>query len=108
MFQLLRDLGYRKFLIQVQQGMDFHSEVFLSIRLYALVIFYKYYLGQREPRKLSDFGDLWHLFSMPYCKLAVMERDLCNILNQIKQHHDVLENTTVYNIGFLHQLGTGN
>jgi hypothetical protein len=81
----------------------FHPEVFLSIRLYAHVLFYKYYLGNREPKKLSDFGDLGHLFYIPYCELAVMERDLCNILNQIKRNHDILENTAVKNIDFLSQ-----
>ena len=39
--------------------------VFCSVRLFAYVIFYKYYLGQRKPKKYSDFGDLFHLFSLP-------------------------------------------
>lgn len=82
---------------------SFHPEVFLSIRLYAYVLFYKYYLGNRKPNRLSDFGDLGHLFYIPYCELAVMERDLCNVLNQIKGHHGVLENTSVKNIDFLSQ-----
>ena len=81
----------------------FHPEVFLSIRLYAHVLFYKYYLGNREPRKLSDFGDLGHLFYIPYCELAVMERDQCNVLNQIKCNHDILEGTSIKNIDFLAQ-----
>jgi hypothetical protein len=79
---------------------DLHTEVFLSVRLFALVNFYKYYLGRREPTKLSDFGDEFHLFYLPYCKLAIMERDLCNVLNQIKAHQDVLDSTVVRNIDF--------
>jgi hypothetical protein len=93
---------HHEFLVTFQNNIEsFHPEVFLSIRLLAHVIFYKYYLGQREPKKLSDFGDLAHLASIPYCELAVMERDLCNILNQIKRNHDTLKYTVVRNIEFL-------
>jgi len=80
---------------------SFHPEVFLSIRLLAHVIFHKYYIGRREPASLSDFGDLFHLAYIPYCELAVVERDLCSILNQIKRHQDVLKSTVVRNIDFL-------
>jgi len=78
----------------------FHPEVFLSIRLFALVIFYKYYLRRRDPKKVSDFGDLYHLFLIPYCNLVVIERDLCNVLNQIKRNHDILTSTVIHNIDF--------
>jgi len=27
--------------------------------------------------------------TIPYCELAVMERDLCNILGQIKRNHSI-------------------
>jgi hypothetical protein len=95
---------HRGFIEAMQADISsFHPEVFLSIRLFAHVLFYKYYLGNREPKKLSDFGDLFHLFYIPYCELAVMERDLCNVLNQIKRNHDILENTSVKNIDFLSQ-----
>lgn len=83
-----------------QPGMVRFS-VFLSIRLFGYVIFYKYYLGQREPKQLSDFGDLFHLFPLPYCDLVVMERDLCNILNQIKKNHNILNSTNIHNIDIL-------
>lgn len=92
---------HRDFLAGFQNNIkDFHPEVFLSIRLFAHVIFYKYYLGQREPKRLSDFGDLFHLCSLPYCELAIMERDLCNVLNQIKRNHDTLTTTVVRDIDF--------
>lgn len=93
--------NHRDFLVGFKNNIkDFHPEVFLSIRLYAYVIFYKYYLGQREPKKLSDFGDLFHLFSLPYCEIAVMERDLCNVLNQIKRNHESLTKTVIRDIDF--------
>ncbi|MBC7263409.1 MAG: hypothetical protein H5T64_03515 [Chloroflexi bacterium] len=92
---------HRSFLASFKdKSQDLHTEVFLSIRLFALVIFYKYYLGRREPDKLSDFGDLGHLSALPYCKLAIVERDLCNVLDQIKRHHDVLDSTMVRNVDF--------
>jgi len=75
-------------------------ETFRSIRLYGYVIFYKYYLGQRKPKKPSDFGDLAHSLYLPYCEVVVIERDLCNVLNQIKQNHNVLDSTKLYDIDF--------
>ena len=76
---------HRRFLKEMQEDISkFSMDVFKSMRLFGYAIFYKYYLGQRDPKKFSDFGDLGHMFYLPYCELAVMERDLCNILNQIK------------------------
>jgi hypothetical protein len=93
---------HRQFLKEMQQDISsFELGVFQSIRLYAYTLFYKYYLGQREPNKLSDFGDLFHLFAIPYCELVVMERDLANILNQIKNNQKILESTEILDIDFL-------
>ena len=83
---------------------DLHLKCFSSIRMYAYVLFYKYYLGNRTPKKLSDFGDFGHLPFFPYCDLVVMERDLCNILNQIKRNSTILVKTTIKNIDFLDEL----
>ncbi len=95
------DSTHHDFLMELNNRReDFHPEVFLSIRLFAHVIFYKYYLGRREPNDRSDFGDLYHLFPIPYCELVITERDLCEVLNQIKRNHDTLTSTAVYNIGF--------
>ena len=92
---------HRDFLASFQNKIEkFRPEVFLSVRLFAHVIFYKYYLGRREPNKMSDFGDLSHLFIIPYCELAIMERDLSNVLNQIKRHQDILATTVVRDIDF--------
>ncbi|MCJ7696235.1 MAG: hypothetical protein MUO40_12545 [Anaerolineaceae bacterium] len=100
--QVIQWLGikHQVFLKSLQTNIEnFHSEIFLSILLFAHVIFYKYYLGKREP-KISDFVDLEHLFVIPYCELAIMERDLCNVLNQIKRSHNSLDSTVVKNIDF--------
>ena len=83
---------------------NLNIKVFQSIRIFGLVNFYKYYLGNRNINKLSDFGDFAHLYSIPYCDLVIIERDLCNILNQIKKNHDILQNTTIKNIDFLKNL----
>ncbi len=101
--QVMQWLGdtHRDFLESFQNKIEsFHPEVFLSIRLFAHVIFYKYYLGRREPNKTSDFCGLGHVFVIPYCELAIMERDLCNVLNQIKNHQDTLDATVVRDIDF--------
>jgi hypothetical protein len=92
---------HRQFLRAFEnRAQDLHTEVFLSVRLLALVNFYKYHLGRRDPAKLSDFGDEFHLAYIPYCQLAIMERDLCDVLNQIKRHQDALDSTVVRNIDF--------
>jgi hypothetical protein len=98
--QWLGDTHYSFLASFKDRPLDLHTEVFLSVRLYALVIFYKYYLGRREPKRLSDFGDLAHLCSLPYCKLVITERDLCSVLNQIKRNHDILDSTVVRDIDF--------
>jgi len=54
--QWLASTTHHNFLASFQNDIgNFHPEVFLSIRLYAHVIFYKYYLGQREPKKNLGF-----------------------------------------------------
>lgn len=101
--QVIQWLGqmHRDFLIRFQNDIGhFHTDMFLSIRLFAHVIFYKYYIGKRKPQKTSDFGDLAHVFLLPYCDIIIMERDLCNILNQIKRNHDTLAATAIHTINF--------
>lgn len=99
--QWLKQL-HPSFLLRYQRNAsDLKTEVFLSTRLFAYVTFYKYYLNQRDVKRLSDFGDMAHLFPMPYCRLVVTERDLCNILNQIKGNTDILENTEIHNLRYL-------
>ena len=100
-------INHRDFLLQFKDRLfdkHFHTNVFQSIRLYAYVIFYKYYLGQREPKEKSDFADLGHLFTIPYCELVVLERDLCEILNQIKRNHNILKCVEIKNIDFIKEL----
>ena len=40
---------------------------------------------------------------IPYCELAIMERDLCDTLRQIKRNHTVLDSTEIRNIDFLNE-----
>jgi hypothetical protein len=72
------------------------TDVFLSQRIIGYVVFYKYYLAALKP-KASDFGDLFHLYDIPYCKLAIVERNMCEILNQIKKNHNVLDGVVIMN-----------
>lgn len=102
--QVFQWLSYdhRPFLQEIQRDISrLNINVFKSIRLYAYVLFYKYYLAEREPNRLSDFGDLFHLFPIPYCEVAVMERDLANVLSQIKNTQEILRRTDLQNIEFV-------
>jgi hypothetical protein len=76
------------------------TEAFPSIQLFAYYVYYKCYLDSRQPKALSDFGDLFHIFYFPCCKLIVLERDMCNILNKIKSHFKMLDNVEVKNVDF--------
>ncbi len=82
----------------------FNISPFKSIKLYAEFIFYKYYLGNREPKELSDFGDLAHLHAIPYCEYAIIEKDNCEILNQIKHNENTLNLTTIKKMKFIREL----
>jgi len=79
---------------------EFKAEVFRSIQLFAFYLFYKHYMQEREVR-LTDFGDLFHMATIPYCKLVIVEKDMCNILNQIKSHHKMLGDVEIEDIRFL-------
>lgn len=75
-------------------------EAFPSIQLYSLYIYYKYYLGNREPKEISEFGGLFHLFHFPYCKLIIVEREMHNFLNKIKNNCKLLQDTEVRSFDF--------
>ena len=77
------------------------ADAFLSIQLHAYYVYYTYYLDNRAPKNLSDFGDLFHLPYLPYCTLAILERDMSNVLNKIKFHYEVLDGVEVKNVDFL-------
>jgi len=79
-------------------------ELFKGLQTYAYYIFYKYYIGRRKPDKISDFGDLFHLFYIPYCKLAILERDQCSLLRKIQKDNTILEKVKIENIDFIKTL----
>ena len=82
-----------------------NTDVFKSIKVFAYYTYYKYYNQDKEDFGQSAFGDLFHLYCMPYCHLVIVERDMCHILNQIKRRHRVLDGVRVKNIGFFDELG---
>ena len=51
--------------------------------------------------KASDFGDMFDLYDIPYCKLAIMERNMCGILKQIQKNHQILNGVAIVNKDFL-------
>ena len=73
-------------------------QVFRPLRLVQLLNFQKHYVGQRAPKGDSDLGDLLHLYLLPYRAVAVLERDLCELLGQTKRHDPTLGQTTLLNI----------
>ena len=83
---------------------EFKPEGIQSIQLFANYVFYKYYNGRRTPKKLSEFGDLFHLFYLPFCKQAVLERDMCSILLNIQKEENLLQGVTIHNIDFFKTL----
>ena len=83
---------------------DIKTEVFKTLQLFAFYIFYKYYIGKRKPKKLSEFGDLFHLFYIPYSKIAVLERDQCSVLRKIQNDYKICKNVKIKNIDFIQSL----
>lgn len=73
---------------------DLDIRSFLSVRIFALYLFYKYYIESRDTKK-GDFLDLHHIMPLPYCKVAIVEKDMCAILRNIKKNHDVLKGVTI-------------
>ena len=77
---------------------------FKGIQLFAFYVFYKYYNGQRDPKKISDFGDLFHLFYIPYCKMAILDRDQCSFLRSIQKDYNIMKNIRIENKDFFNSL----
>ena len=102
--QILAGL-HREFLLQFKDDISqLKFENFRGIRLRSMALFYKYYLGNRKPKSTSELGDFGHLLYIPYCQLAIMEKDICNVLKQIQKSQDVISETEVQNISFLREL----
>ncbi|SRR6266496_6105354 len=76
-------------------------DVFRSAQIFGFFAFHKYYLAGHQPKPPNDFGDEFHLHALPYCKLALMERGMCEILQQVKKNSAVLSGTVIKNIDFL-------
>lgn len=77
-----------------------NADAFPSAQIMGYAMFYKYYLAGRTPRD-SDFGDMFHLHAMPYCKLVVVERNMCEVLRQVKRNHKLLDGVVLKNLRFL-------
>jgi hypothetical protein len=73
---------------------------FKGLWLFGLVQFYRYYLHGREPEG-NDYGDLIQAFPVAYCRLAVVENNLCSELNHIKSGGTALRDTEVRNVQWL-------
>ena len=76
-------------------------DVFRSAQIMAFFVFYKYYIAGHQPKPPNDFGDAFHLHTLPYCKLALMERGMCEVLQQVKKNSNILNGVVIKNIDFL-------
>jgi hypothetical protein len=83
------------------------AEVFPSIQLLAYYVYYKYYLGSKQIG-VSDFGDLFHLFYFPYCKLIILESDMYIILNEYRSRSKMLDPVEIANMNFFKKICDGS
>ena len=71
--------------------------------LFSLAQFYRYYLHKRAPDG-NDYGDLIQTVPIAYCRLAVVENQLCDELNHIKRGGEALHHTRIRNIEWLRKI----
>jgi hypothetical protein len=83
------------------------AEAFPSIQLFAYYVYLKCYVDNKQPKALSDFVEVFHLFYFPYCKLIILERDMCSILNRIKAHSKMLDSVELRNVDFFNSARFG-
>lgn len=76
---------------------------FLTLRLFALVVYFKYYNRNRRP-KHSDLGDLEHLWPVPYSDTVVLEKDQADLLERIRRRHpDLLSEVRILTLDALRE-----
>jgi hypothetical protein len=93
--------SHPRFMTEFKENISLlNLDIFKTIKMFAFVIFYKYYIGNRNPVKKSDYGDLFHLLYIPYCNMAIMEKDICDTFNKIKRNESILNRTTIHDIRF--------
>lgn len=68
---------------------------FKSLRMFAYLLFWRFYLNRRTPNPSSDLGDLAHAQFYPYCRVVVTENDAAETLRQIKKHSDLLDGVEI-------------
>jgi hypothetical protein len=85
------NMGIKKLYKKYGNRIDY----FRAIEIYAYFVFYKYYIAGHEAKKESDFGDLFHLFYLPFIQFAILDRGMVEILKQIQRNNDLLDG---YNI----------
>ncbi len=75
-------------------------DTFLSIHIASYTIFYKFYIEDQQP-EITDLADLMYLASIPYCELAILDKDVCRILNIINSNHNLFKDIKVRDGRFL-------
>jgi len=68
--------------------------IFKSNQIQGYVNFYRYYIDKRIPNS-HDHGDAFHLCYLPYCSYAIIEQELCSIINRIQRNNKKFTEVTV-------------
>jgi hypothetical protein len=96
--------NHRQFFLQFRgRELELRPEAFKSMWLFVLVQYYQYCIHKKKPQ-YTDFGDFHHVFPIPYCKIVVVEKLLCQVLRHIKLHDEVLVGVEIENIDFIRNL----
>ena len=78
-------------------------EIFSGSFLRASFLYYKHVLKGAKPEP-SDLGDYYQTFYIPYCAIAVVEKDMAGILHLLKKERKLLPNTEIKSIRFIRQI----
>lgn len=95
-------LGFTR---RIVEASAFEASRFRSIRMYAYLLFWRFYLGRRTPNDKSDLGDLAHARYYPYCRAVVVESDAADTLRQIQRHTNLLDGVEIMSLRDLRRYG---
>jgi hypothetical protein len=94
----------RSFIDEVKDDLETSDlEYFTGSFLRASYLYYKYILRGAK-LKPSDLGDYYQTFYIPYCSIAVVEKDMARILHLLKKGKNLLPNTEVKSIRFIRRI----
>lgn len=88
----------------LKNNIDINENYFRSLALSPYLSYFRYYLGNRTPNNKSDLGDFFHPTYLPFCNLAIVEKDMAENLRQIKLISPLISELQIEDIGFVRSL----